>query len=179
MVRRMDPGWGDSRDQAQQAETDTFHYTNSAPQHQHLNQREWVELEDYILESARTRDFKVSVMTGPVFRDTDRRLRSQPGAEDIPIPESFWKIAAMINAETGRLSVTGYVLTQGDMIRDITEAAFVLGQYKTYQVSISLIEAAIGFDWGSLRDNDPLNGGDEAVFGLSVRPVLGASSLVL
>jgi hypothetical protein len=65
------------------------------------------------------------------------------------------------------------------MIRDITEAAFVLGQYKTYQVSISLIEAAIGFDWGSLRDNDPLNGGDEAVFGLSVRPVLGASSLVL
>jgi endonuclease G len=179
MVRRMDPGWGDSRDQAQQAETDTFHYTNSAPQHQHLNQREWVELEDYILESARTRDFKVSVMTGPVFRDTDRRLRSQPGAEDIPIPESFWKIAAMINAETGRLSVTGYVLTQGDMIRDITEAAFVLGQYKTYQVSISLIEAAIGFDWGSLRDNDPLNGGDEAVFGLSVRPVLGESSLVL
>ena len=179
MVRRMDPGWGDSRDEAQQAEIDTFHYTNSVPQHEHLNQRDWVGLEDYILEAADTRDFRVSVMTGPVFRDTDRRLIAQPGAEDIAIPESFWKIAVMVHAGTGRLSATGYILTQGDMIRDITEAAFVLGEYKTYQVSIGLIEAATGFDWGGLRDNDPLNSSAEAVFGISVRPVLGASSLIL
>ncbi|MHA6265140.1 DNA/RNA non-specific endonuclease [Arenibacterium sp. CAU 1754] len=179
MVRRMDPGWGASRDEAQQAEIDTFHYTNSAPQHKDLNQRDWVGLEDYILEAASTRDFRVSVMTGPVFRDNDRRLVSQPGAEDVQIPESFWKIAVMINDDTGKMSATGYVLTQGEMIRDITEAAFVLGQYQTYQVNISRIEAETGFDWGTLRDHDPLKDCAEGVFGESVRPIHGPSSLVL
>lgn len=179
MVRRMDPGWGDSRTEAQRAEIDTFHYTNCAPQHKDLNQRDWVGLEDYILEAASTRDFKVSVMTGPVFRDSDRGLKSQPGAEDVQIPESFWKIAVMINDDTGKMSASGYVLTQGEMIRDITEAAFVLGEYQTYQVSISRIEAETGFDWGDLRDHDPLKDSAEAVFGESVRVVRSAESLVL
>ena len=178
MVRRMDPGWGDTRDEAQQAEIDTFHYTNSAPQHRDLNQRDWVGLEDYILESASTRDFKVSVMTGPVFRDDDPTLISQPGAEDVPIPRSFWKIAVMINEDTGQISATGYVLTQGDMIRNIAEAAFVLGEYQTYQVPITLIEAETGFDWGALRDQDPL-GAEESVFGQAVRRVSGPDSLKL
>ena len=133
MVRRKDPGWGDSEAEAQQGELDTFHYTNAVPQHEDLNQRDWVGLEDYILEAADTRDFKVSVMTGPVFRDDDRTLRRQPGAEDIRIPQSFWKLAVMVNADTGRLSATAYLLTQGDLIRDLVEAAFVLGRYKTYQ----------------------------------------------
>jgi endonuclease G len=35
MVRREDPNWGDD---APQANSDTFHYTNSAPQHSLLNQ---------------------------------------------------------------------------------------------------------------------------------------------
>jgi len=179
MVRRMDPGWGDTRDEAQQAEIDTFHYTNSAPQHKDLNQKDWVGLEDYILEAANTRGFKVSVMTGPVFRNNDRRLIVQPGAEDVQIPESFWKLAVMINNDSGKMSATGYILTQGELIRDITEAAFVLGRYQTYQVRISRIETATGFDWGNLRDNDPLNDSAEAVFGESVRPIHGAASLVL
>jgi endonuclease G, mitochondrial len=156
MVRRRDPGWGADRDEAQEAEIDTFHYTNSTPQHEDLNQKTWVGLEDYVLESAETRDFKVSVFTGPVFRDDDRRLKAQPGAEDVPIPEEFWKVAVMVNDDTGELSATGYVLSQGTMIRDLVEAAFVLGQYETYQVQLAKIEAATGLDFGSLKDHDPL-----------------------
>jgi len=179
MVRRKDPGWGATDEIAQQAEIDTFHYTNSAPQHEDLNQRDWVGLESYILEAATTRDFKACVMTGPIFLDDDPTLRSQPGAEDVKIPRSFWKIAVMINDETGDLSATGYILTQGELIRNITEAAFVLGAYKTYQVSIAKIERETGFDWGNLRDHDPLNTAEEGVFGESVRLVSGPESLSL
>ena len=106
MVRRMDPGWGDTRDEAQEGEKDTFHYTVCVPQHANLNQRDWLGLEDYVLSSADTRDFRISVFTGPVFRETDRTLKDQPGAEDIKIPEEFWKIAVMINADTESLSAT-------------------------------------------------------------------------
>lgn len=179
MVRRRDPGWGDTRAEAQDAERDTFHYTNSVPQHKDLNQRDWVGLEDYILEAAETKDFKISVMTGPVFRETDQTLINQDGAEDVQIPQSFWKVAVMENTDTGKLSATGYVLTQGDLIKDLTEAAFVLGDYKTYQVPIRFIEAETGLSWANLRESDPLNDATENLFGASVIPVDGPLSLTL
>jgi len=180
MVRRKDPGWGDSKAEAQQGEIDTFVYTNCAPQHEDLNQKDWVGLEDYILEAADTRDFKVSVLTGPVLDDeADRTLKVQPGAEDIQIPGAFWKVAVMVHAHTGALSATAYLLTQGDMIRDITEAAFVLGEYKTYQVKIEKIEALTGFDFGALRQHDPMAAEPEGVFGRDVVPITGPGTPIL
>ncbi len=181
MVRRRDPGWGATRNAAQQAEIDTFHYTNCAPQHKDLNQKDWVGLEDYILEAAETRDFKVSVFTGPIFRDDDRTLRHQPGAQDIPIPEEFWKIAVMINADTDLISATGYILTHGRMIRNLTEAAFVLGKYETFQVQIARIEAETGLDFHQLRNFDPMGAEliAEAPFSEAVRRIEGPNDLQL
>lgn len=180
MVRRRDPGWGDSREQAQQGETDTFHYTNSVPQHEDLNQKDWVGLEDYILDAAETRDFKVSVFTGAVFRKSDHALRSQSGAEGVKIPEEFWKVAVMVHADSGKLSATGYVLSHGPMIRDLTESAFVLGKYETYQIKISKIERETGLDFGPLRNFDPMGSdlGTEAPFQEVVRRVQGAQDLL-
>ncbi|MEW9612723.1 DNA/RNA non-specific endonuclease [Shinella sp. S4-D37] len=178
MVRRRDPGWGPH---AQEAEIDTFHYTNSAPQHEDLNQRDWVGLEDYVLEAAETRGFRVSVLTGPVFDAADRKLKVQPGAEDVPIPEEFWKVAVMVNDATGQLSATGYVLSQGRMIRNLIESPFVYGRYKTYQVRIALIAAETGLDFSALTPFDPL-GADtptEASFAAVARVVNGPGSLVL
>lgn len=179
MVRRKDPGWGDRRDEAEQAERDTFHYTNCAPQHEDLNQKDWVGLEDYILEAADTQDFKVSVMTGPIFRKGDRPLKEQDGSEGIPIPGAFWKVAVMVNARTKKLSATGYVLTQGDMIRDLTETAFVYGEYKTYQVKLSKIAELTGLDFGPLAEHDPLRLEPEGVFGKAAFPINGTENLIL
>jgi endonuclease G, mitochondrial len=178
MVRRRDPGWGDG---AEQGEMDTFHYTNSAPQHEDLNQIDWVGLEDYVLEAAETKGFRVSVLTGPVFRDTDHRLKAQPGAGDILIPEEFWKIAVIVNAATGALSATGYVLSHGPMIRDLIESPFIYGSYKTYQVQIARIEAATGLRFGTLTAADPLGAtlATEAPFAAVARVVAGPDSLVL
>ncbi|NJN36354.1 MAG: hypothetical protein HC794_03970 [Nitrospiraceae bacterium] len=116
-------------------------------------------------------------MTGPVFRPGDRKLKHQPGAEDVRIPEEFWKIAAMIKANTGTLSVTGYVLSHGPLIAGMTEASFVYGKYKTYQVALSLIEQNTGLDFGDLKGFDPLGSAQESLFGAAAFQISGPDSL--
>lgn len=138
LVRRLDPAWGDSREEAKLAEEDTFHFTNCAPQHEDLNQRTWLSLEDYILGSANTRNFRASVFSGPVLAKGDTPYR------DIPLPREFWKVAVMVNEATGSLSATGYLLSQAGLIKNLE---FVYGPYKTYQVPISLIESKTGLSF--------------------------------
>lgn len=150
MVRRLDPVWG-SKEHAAQANEDTFHYVNAAPQHKNLNQKEWNDLEEYILDNAKVKNLKVSVFTGPIMRDADQDYRGL-----VKLPQEFWKIAVLVNADTDELSAAGYVLSQGEMLKDITEAAFVFGEFRTYQILISAIEEATGLSFGKLRDHDSL-----------------------
>lgn len=144
LVRRLDPVWGL---EAADAEEATFHFTNSAPQHKHLNQRTWLDLEDYILKNADTHDLKVSVFTGPVFRADDMRYRGQ-----YQIPSEFWKVA-VVAREDGALSATAYLQTQKQLLGDLE---FAYGAYRTYQVPVATIEGLTGLDFGVLRDCDPL-----------------------
>ncbi|MGH9277971.1 MAG: DNA/RNA non-specific endonuclease [Acidimicrobiales bacterium] len=146
LVRRLDPAWG-SKPDAEQAERDTFFFTNSTPQHAQFNQRLWLELEDYLLDHADTLDFKACVFTGPVFDDDDKAYRG------IQLPEAYWKVAVMVHAERQALSATAYVVSQADLISNIE---FVFGQVKTYQVPIARVEALTGLGFGPLKDFDPL-----------------------
>jgi endonuclease G len=151
MVRREDPNWG-SPTVAELANDDTFHYTNAAPQHARLNQgrTQWLGLEEYVLSNARTEGFKISVFTGPILRESDRRLDN-----GVAVPEEFWKVVVAVDAGTQKLRATGYVLSQGKLIEDITEA-FAYGEYRGYQVRVSTIEKATGLDFGGLASADPL-----------------------
>jgi endonuclease G, mitochondrial len=153
MVRREDPNWGPLA-VAQLANDDTFHYTNAAPQHGRLNQgaAQWLGLEDYVLGSARTHGLRISVFTGPVLRAGDPALDN-----GVQVPEEFWKVVVALGP-SGALRATGYVLSQGQLIEDITEG-FVYGQYRTYQVPVAAIAAATSLDLGALVGADPLRAG--------------------
>ena len=151
LVRRLDPVWGS---EAARANEDTFHFTNATPQHRNLNQKTWLELEDYILDNAGRHDIKVTVFTGPVFRDDDMLYRGR-----YRIPAEFWKVVAMVRPD-GALSATAYLQTQKNLLDDLE---FAYGSYKTYQVPVERIEHLTDLDFGSLRSFDPL-GGQEAVF---------------
>ncbi|MDR4947173.1 DNA/RNA non-specific endonuclease [Neobacillus cucumis] len=143
LVRRRDPVWGDN---ANEANKDTFHYTNSSPQHKDLNQKTWLDLEDYILENADKFNLKVTVFTGPVFRGDDVIYRN------VKIPAEFWKVAVLVQAN-GELSATAYLQTQKNLIDNLE---FAYGEFKTYQVKVSTIENLTGLDFGNLRNHDPL-----------------------
>ncbi|MFS8037787.1 DNA/RNA non-specific endonuclease [Xanthobacter sp. AM11] len=158
MVRREDPNWGE---EARQANDDTFHYVNSAPQHSDLNQGKtlWLGLENYILNSARTGGFRACVFTGPVLGDED------PDIDGIRTPLEFWKVVAMEDAQGKRLHATAYLLSQGQLIRKLLEdrdrseareGASLLGAYRTFQIMISDLAAATGYDFGPLTAADPL-----------------------
>ncbi len=140
LVRRLDPVWGSV---AQAANIDTFHFTNCSPQHKDFNQSDvtWQGLENYILDNAIAEKFRVSVFTGPVFRDDDREYR------DVKLPRQFWKVLVMV--KKGKLSATAYLLTQEKLIQDLPEEAFADDtRVKTYQVSIQAIEDLTGLSFG-------------------------------
>lgn len=151
LVRRRDPNWGID---AVKANEHTFHFTNSSPQHKNFNQKVWLDLEDYLLDNARDHDMKVTIFTGPVFRDSDRAYR------DAQIPNQFWKVAVMIKNGT-ELSATAYLQTQENLI--VGDLEFVYGQFQTYQVPVTKIEELTGLNFGELRQADPLVEGQAAL----------------
>ncbi|WP_309128994.1 DNA/RNA non-specific endonuclease [Microbacterium sp.] len=146
LVRRRDPVWGS---RAREANSDTFHYTNAAPQASAFNQSAelWVGLEDHVLQFADAHDHRVSVFTAPVLGAAD------PPYRGIRIPLRFFKIAAW--ERDGVLRAAGFVLDQTPALdaEEIERGAAGgrtpdLGPFRTFQAPISDIAAlaGIGFD---------------------------------
>ncbi len=155
LVRRLDPAWGTSRQEAKLANDDTFHFTNCSPQHEDFNQNQttWAGLEDYILENADNRDFRVTVFTGPVLAADDEQFAG------VQLPREFWKVVVMVK-ESGDLSATAYLLSQAELIAglEVVPEEFSYGAYRTYQVPVRRIEEATRLSFGTLSDFDPLGG---------------------
>ncbi|GGT01997.1 hypothetical protein GCM10010222_49690 [Streptomyces tanashiensis] len=158
LVRRLDPVWGD-RATAALANTDTFHFTNAAPQADVFNQGKelWQGLENYLLDHAAAYDRKLTVLTGPVLQDSD------PPYRGVQVPLRFWKVAAFV--QDGALAAAAYVLDQSpDLSRDAERAlagATVgapppLGPFRTYQVPVSDVAEITELEFGPLPDVDVL-----------------------
>ncbi len=166
MVRREDPNWG-TETVARTANFDTFHYVNAAPQHAQLNQGKllWLGLEDYILNNARTGGFRASVFTGPILRPGD------PIIDGARVPLEYWKVVATLDASETKLRATAYLLSQGQLIRDLllkrsrTEGmeGVELGAYRTFQIAIADLADATSYDFSAYVAADPLFRPQEAV----------------
>lgn len=160
LVRRLDPVWGTGHE-AETANSDTFHYTNAAPQMDVFNQGKklWQGLENFLLDHAEAFERKLSVFTGPVLEDSD------PPYRGIKVPLRFWKVAAFM--QDGELASTAYVLDQSpDLTRDAAARALAeatragdpppLGAFRTFQVPVADIAEVTGLDLGSLPAADRL-----------------------
>src|SRR5207249_3763343 len=77
LVRRLDPAWGPSPAVVKTANDDTFHWTNCSPQHARFNEGKnlWAGLEDYLLKKASAEGKRLTVFTGPVFREEDHEYK--------------------------------------------------------------------------------------------------------
>jgi endonuclease G len=151
LVRRVAPMWGTVED-ARTAMADTFHYTVCAPQHARLNQRPWLELEDYILDWAEGQGARVSIFTGPVFRPDDPVYRGI-----VRIPADYWKIA--VAEDASGLRAVGYLHSQKNLIPTVEEA---FGSYKTHRVPIHVLSELAGIDFAALQPLDVAAGPFEA-----------------
>ena len=146
MTRREDPVWGSDSD-ASEGNDDSMHVTNAVPQMQSFNGGIWLRLEDYALDHAREDDMRISVFTGPFLG------RNDPYRFGVKIPITFWKVIAFIHDQTGKLSATGYTMTQKSFLQ---EEEFVFGQHETHQRPIAEIERRAGITFLQLRCFDPL-----------------------
>ena len=148
MVRRSDPAWGP---QAHQASNDTFAYTNAAMQHEALNQKEWLELENHVLGTAKALGDKLTVMTGPVLREDDP-LFDNHGAIKPPtrMPMKFWKMVVWNSPKEG-LKGAAFVLSQEDFVKgDLMKAEFKPDRFKVYQVPIQKLEEMTHLRFGQI-----------------------------
>jgi endonuclease G, mitochondrial len=146
LVMRASATWGATEEEAQQAEADTFYFTNAAPQNKLFNQGHelWLGLEDYLQEHADAFDRKLVVLAGPVLDAAD------PPYRDIQVPLRFWKVVAFV--QDGALAATGYLLDQTPMVDDLGAAIEEtvpgqlppLGPFRTFQVPIADIAALAG-----------------------------------
>ena len=87
----------------------------------------------------------------PVLRNDD------PEYSNVAVPMDFWKVVAMLDADTQELLVSAYMLTQDGMLA--AESAFRYGPFKTYQVPMSKVEktADIAFS-KNMRNADVFSG---------------------
>ena len=166
LVRRQDPNWGAA---ATQANRDTFHFTNCAPQMAAFNQRTWLELEDYLLDNTQRWQARITVFSGPLLRADDRPYR------EARIPEAFWKVVAFLG-DDGKPSASAYLI---DQRRELDELSITFGRLRTYQCSVLRIEQLTGIDFGPLRDHDGFSNEERATGSPVERAIFGPADILL
>ena len=156
LVRRASAVWGDTRAEAAQANADTFHYTNAAPQAAQFNQslELWLGMETYLLEHAADNRRRLLVFTGPIFSDLD------PVYRGVNSPLRYFKVAVFIHE--GELAATGYVVDQTPQLAEIPDVPRPgaidnvppLGPFRTFQTPIRDIATLTGLDLDQLVSVD-------------------------
>lgn len=171
IARRADLVWGND-DEAEQANIDSFFFTNITPQLDDFNQSTkhglWGELENAIFEDVDVDDLRVSVFGGPIFKDTDFAYRN------VLVPRSFWKLIAY--AEGGILKTKAFVLTQDDLEARLESLG--LEPFKLYQVSVAHLTTSTGLEFGDLAQADTMPPALQAVGAAAVRQIEARSEIV-
>jgi len=153
MVRRRDATWGDN---AEQGSTDTFVYTNAALQHENLNQDEWLDLENRVLDRAQAENRRVTVLTGPVFSETDPSFDNGGKLkEPTKIPQEFWKVVAWRDPEKGLQSEAFVMSQKNDLLGagNPEEHLETESDFNMYRVPIGQLEEMTKLDFGKLNND--------------------------
>ena len=153
MVRRLDPCWGK---EAKQANNDTFSYCNATLQHAGLNQKEWLNLENHVLDSATSGNQKMTVITGPIFSDDDPKFTNNGAMKKpVQIPMQFFKTVVWADEKTGNLKSASFVLSQKDIIESdhtLGISGFDPDKFSVYQVPQKQLEQMTDLHFGNIGD---------------------------
>ncbi|HEX9947486.1 MAG TPA: DNA/RNA non-specific endonuclease [Allosphingosinicella sp.] len=158
MVRREDNAWGDSEEEIEFANSDTFHWTNCTPQHEAFNQSEpertdkiyrgvegiWGALENHIQKSRTGTSTKVCLLAGPILDPGDPV--KDFGLGPVQYPLRFWKVVCIADDDGAgpSLSVFAFILDQTPVVNRYGIERFGPGRFKKYQVPLTDIEGAAG-----------------------------------
>lgn len=177
---RGDPAWG-TEEAAVAAESDTFFYTNAAPQLGFFNQGSpvnapgtkgdlrWRTVETYVLRNAFTTRKRVCVFAGPIF-DDDRDPEYRFG---VRVPMKFWKVVVWAEGKT--LKSIALCADQRPVFEKLTkgmpEAAAAeafedldeLARASEFLSTVQEIEGLTNLDFGDAVRNADVRAGAEAM----------------
>lgn len=168
LVRLLDPCWSDATTQAarladaKRGMEDSFHFTNAAPQVQAYNDEDWGNLEDYVLDKAQTSERRISVFTGPVYREDDPVYGRTRKGGPWRIPLSFWKIAVLQKTDD-QIAAAAFLIGQTEYVQALYEAKVFSGlrpytvdemRSRKIQTTIEVIEGLTGLDFAALKPFD-------------------------
>lgn len=140
IARRSDLLWGSLED-AKQANSDSFHFTNITPQHQDFNQSgrggTWGLLENAVLALDGLQERRLTLFAGPVLAPDD-----PPYRDVVQLPVEHWKV--VVYRLYGQLRFKAFLLTQ--KLDDLGERAAIdfLDDFDTYLVGLDLLEERTG-----------------------------------
>jgi endonuclease G len=167
-VRLLDPCWSTATSKARREADarrgmeDTFHFTNSAPQVQAYNDQDWGNLEDYVLDKAQTTERRLTVFTGPIYRDSDPVYGREREGGPWQIPLSFWKIA-VLQKTSEKIAAAAFIVGQTEYVQALYEAKVFSGlkpysidelRSRKIQTTVAEIERQTGLDFGPLKQFD-------------------------
>ena len=136
------------------------------PQHEAFNQSSkgglWGELENAIFADAKVDGLKVSVMAGPIFRESDKVYR------DVQIPEDYWKLIAFHDEGDDDFKVAAYIISQKDLV--FTEGR-VDDEFHLYQVSLNKLAEETGLDFDEIAKFDSFDTSNESANGSGLREI--------
>lgn len=168
IARRADLLWGEMPE-AQQANTDSFRYTNITPQMDDFNQSSkqgvWGRLENALFEDVDVQDLRVSVFGGPVFHADDRVYRG------IALPAEYWKL--LVFQDQGVMKSRAFMLTQNlEHLRGI----LMLDEFRVYQITVAELEERTKLHFPEVVH---LTGGPASVRRLGERPPLDGTDDII
>lgn len=154
LARRADLLWG-ALAEAQDANADSFFFTNITPQVDDFNQSSkggvWGLLENALLAQEGLVDRRLAVFAGPVLADDDPPYRGI-----VQVPREHWKV--VVYQLDGEHRFQAFLLTQ-NLERGVLAGGF-LEEFRTYQVPLATLTGRTGLTFPGL---DGLVAGVEGV----------------
>ena len=121
--------------------SESYFYSNIAPQLPDLNREKWAELENAIREYVIENKIQVYVVTGGILHDSLPRMQNKGRENTVSIPSFFYKVILDNSNHRG----IGFVMPNGNCNYPIM----------SYAISIDSVEALTGLNFFSkIKDED-------------------------
>ena len=121
-----------------------------------------MDIEDYVLDQAQVTDRKMSVFTGPIFRDQDPEYGRNRDGGPWDIPMAYWKVVVVRKSDE-TIAATAFMTGQVKFLEKLFESKVFSKlrqnrlpklQSNNIQVPITVIEDETGLNFGTLRRHD-------------------------
>lgn len=115
--------------------SESYFYSNMAPQLPELNRQKWAELENLIREYVISNHEQVYVITGGILKDGLPTIQNEGKKNEVSIPEVFYKVVLDYTGDEKR--GIAFLLPNGDCLEPIL----------VYAVSIDSVENLTGLNF--------------------------------